>query len=384
MIESLHILGLKAARSVVLDDLGAINLFIGPNGSGKTTLLQAAFLFSVESDVTKLIALSPTETNDPDARAVDDALSWLFSDAESSAEVSISGRLGGRERKVSVKRAMPTIAQRTIGNFDRPLAIGGAQGVSPDIRLLELSNTILELQSKEQGDELLTSRLFVSHAFGVFPERPPRQPRLLATYLYGHGNAEALAGDLDNAQSSGRIARIEDLLRGFDADVSQLRIGVATSAKSGTSGKPVVRVDHKRLGVCPLTVLGEGFTAALAFALSVSDPDSSMAMIDEFDRSLHVSAIRELAEFARSIAVGEASGVSAAGVTSDPSPVQLFLTTHRADTLGAFVELVENGWDGLRVYQTRLESGEIRVQKFSGERLLSVWRDLALDIRVPA
>jgi len=78
MIESMTILGFKAAQNVELTDLGPVNLFIGPNGSGKTSLLQAAFAFCVSADAGKLVSLVPMETGVPEADGIGRALPWLF------------------------------------------------------------------------------------------------------------------------------------------------------------------------------------------------------------------------------------------------------------------------------------------------------------------
>jgi hypothetical protein len=272
----------------------------------------------------------------------------------------------GRPRNVSVKpvEVTPGFTKEAIGEPERS-APGNSipEGVARNLQAIrESASLVLELATNDNG-ETHAGRLFVSRTGGVFGESPRRAVSLPASFTKAEGGHIEFAKLLDDVQSAGGTARIEELLRTIDPDVKQLKIGVAAN------GSPVVRVEHERLGLCPLHVLGDGLRGALHFALRASVGVHKFVMFDEFDASLHVSVLERLAKFAKAM-------------TADG--IQLFLTTHRADTVGVFVDLLEEGWEGLRVFQTRLEGGEVKVQGFSGQRLVSVWRELALDIRVPS
>lgn len=372
MIESLRISGFRAAKNVELADLGQVNLFIGPNGTGKSSILSAAFLFCVDGDAGKLLAMVPPETSEVDADGAEKALGWLFTrnDQQSSTnrEFSVAGQVDGVSRSVSVKTVdlSPGLIKEAGGQISRVPDSSVPPEISQDLNAIKDSAKLVLELSTHHGREINTGRLFISPSHGVFGESDRRSSRLPASLTRDQTIKSAipsLAKMLDEAQQAGFKVNVQQLLKHIDSEIRDLHIGVATN------GTPVVRVDHARLGLCPLSVLGDGVRCALHFALVVGPGRYKFVMFDEFDSSFHVTFLKRLAKFAKEIA---------------GTGTQLFLTTHRADTVGAFVDLIEEGWQGLRVYQTRIENGEVVVQGYAGSTLLTAWRELALDIRVPA
>lgn len=370
MIDSITISGFRGIRHLELSELGAINLFVGPNGSGKTTLLQAVFLFCLEADTNFVPQLAPPESDELDAEAIERALLWLFrrsGSTHASEGILVSGKVGGRPREVALKRV-----DRVTGL--RPANVGAGAVVDNGgpkqknkphdlVAIKDSASLVLEM-ALTKDDVAHTGQLYVSHKYGIFAESPKLPVSLPARFIGARHGRFDLAKSLDDTQEAGLYAQVFELLNAMDADVAQLKIGVASD------GSPVVRVDHRRLGrSCPLNVLGDGFSAALNFALQTVADKSRIVMFDEFDASLHVTVLEHLAKFAKTVA---------------DSGGQLFLTTHRSDTVDAFVALVEEGWEGLRVFQTRLDAGEVKVQRFGSDRLPSIRRELQLDVRVPS
>ncbi len=371
MIESLNISGFRAAQDVSLSDLGKVNLFIGPNGSGKSTMLEAAFLYCVEGDTSKLIDIMKPESIEYDADSMKRALLWLFthiSEAE-HRKITVSGTVDGVSRNVCVKPVEADSDYTQMSPSD--LGRSSAKSAAHNTELENFSNArrtaILDLElAITHGDDSFDRHLIVSRDHGVYYQGSQQSQRLLATFTHAmrpYFVDSKLPKLVSDARLAGTLPEVEETLRTVDPAVIHLEINLAAN------GTGVVYVKHDRLGLCPLGILGDGLSNVLHFALRVTSGGARYVMYDEFDANFHVSVIRSLAQVIKK--VGD-------------DGTQLFLTTHRADTLSTFVDLVEDGWDGLTVYQTRLENGEVKVQSFAGERLLSVWCDLALDIRVPS
>ncbi len=136
-----------------------------------------------------------------------------------------------------------------------------------------------------------------------------------------------------------------------------------------TSGNtPVLRVDHSRFGHAPLGVFGDGMIAALHIAMLLSaEPADQVLLLDEFDASLGVSALRRLAAFLFSV--------------SDRS--QIFLTTHREDTLDALLH-TSDAQQRLALFQTSAPLADVEIRRFDPVQLDELRRDLGFDIRWPA
>lgn len=366
MITSLELQDFRGYESLRLDNLGPINLVVGPNGSGKTSLLQAAFVLCVRADPGKVLSLFPPETDNASAEEIAQAFNWAFRKHLDS--FALRGMIDGVERESVLGRS----GSGHSSGLSRPKSTSssGSRGSSPRelgpatnlAAIRESADYVYEMKTTHDG-ETDTGRLYVGQS-GIYNDAPTLAPRVKSTFTRATRGQRIpeLPALWDSATSSGTSEEIEELARRVEPNLESIRIGVSDE------GAPVLRAQHRVLGACPLSVLGQGLVDAIHFSLRVRASAFDVANFDEFDASLHVSVLRILAAHAKAVS----------------QTTQLFLTTHRSDTVGAFVDLLSDGWDGLRIIQTRAQEGRLFASVIGPNDVQELWQGLALDIRSPS
>lgn len=373
MLNSLDVSNFRSIKSLDLPELAKINLIVGPNSSGKTSLLQSLFMFCLDGDADKLAVLAPPETDETNLEAIEAATRWLFhaNEGHFKERIVIAGKVSGVDRTVTFSQFADAEGDIRESQYAKGLRHPSRAGslmseseIVPDLdEIRATSRAIFELRTNHGNQEFL-GKLYLSTAGPMVESRRPPNPFISATYTRSLVKpVAALAKLYDSIQQEHDRIRLLELLQTVDARVEQVRIGVAADST------PVIRIVHKDLGVVPIALLGDGFVSAFHFAMLTCRSKVDCVFFDEFDASLHVDTLCQMAKFFR--------------LQADKG-VQMFFTTHRYDTVEAFVNLASDGWDGLSVIQVSKSSSGTHAKYFSGDKLLKAWRDFGLDLRVPS
>lgn len=350
MIEDLRIDGFRGLDDFPLGPLGRVNVIVGPGGSGKTSLLEAVFLFSETGNPGGLVTVLGQRSVPLQGRTTDEAadlLSWFASTGRRMCE--ISGRWNGVQRRVRIERSTPTLVAV-------PIVSPGVQGTPASAAP---ASAVFEMETVH-GAERRVGWIYAAAQGLVSDPSLGHWPTRIHGVMAHHGAAQALAPLWTQVEDRGESKGVEDLLRLLDPDVEGIRVA------SGRSSTAYLRVHHRRLGHVPLEFLGDGFSKALSIACNLAGAAGGVLVVDEFDVSLHIGALRTVVSFA----IEGARRLDA----------QLFLSTHSLDTVDAFVDLSLPA-DDLHVLRLSRPGVKARVHNLDHERARSLREEVGLDLR---
>jgi hypothetical protein len=150
------------------------------------------------------------------------------------------------------------------------------------------------------------------------------------------------------------------LLRHFDSDIIDLEI------LKKQRGEAIVYVDHKRLGLTPLSTFGDGMRRALIIGATLATVSGGILLVDEVESAIHVEALKSTFKWLHS--------------ACRDMNVQLFTTTHSLEAINALIASVQAP-DDLVMYRLERSNGEAQVKRFSHETLSVIREELGLEIR---
>lgn len=166
---------------------------------------------------------------------------------------------------------------------------------------------------------------------------------------------------LDPAQGQPSVA---ELLQQFDADV----IGVDIRSSQGL--RPSIYLQHRRLGLAPLSVFGDAMRRSVLLASTLSAlPAGSVLLIDEAEAGVHVGAQPRFFAWLMQAARRR--------------QVQVFMTTHSLEALDAMLSGLPPAADehDLVVWQLRRDGTEAQCRRFAGDLLHRLRFERGLDLR---
>jgi AAA domain, putative AbiEii toxin, Type IV TA system len=161
--------------------------------------------------------------------------------------------------------------------------------------------------------------------------------------------------------------RVLDLVREFDPEVEDIDI------KSFRGTRPAIYLKHRRLGLAPLSVFGEGFRRAVFLGIVLPTlmkndlEGGGILFIDDIDTGIHVRALKRVFSWL----VKAARGLE----------VQIVATTHSLEAVDAIALAAEDHIDDLVTFRLEQSEQGTRAKRIYGDLLLRMRRERAMDVR---
>lgn len=129
------------------------------------------------------------------------------------------------------------------------------------------------------------------------------------------------------------------------------------------TGSTELQAIHKTLGACSLSMFGDGFKRALAYALGLVHAKGGVLLIDEIEMAIHKSALERVYGWLRKMC--------------EELNVQVFATTHSLEAIEAM--LGDQPSEDTVCYQLG-EGGKV-ARRWSGDLLWRIVKQRGLDVR---
>lgn len=359
--ESIKIKHFRGIKSLEIDKLARVNLFVGKNNCGKTSLLESVFLL--------------TGIGNPGLAAVIENLRGITlkasfdwedyfhaRDHKQGMEFSTTQRKGKRRLKVSPLLGNPSEfsvmrrprelnreqSSRSIGTGED--LIGFNYDFSVANRVGKSQNYQAKIYQRQVGDNISLEPVLAENYREVLKGR----------YLLPIGWDSSLVDNMLNAKRKDSLLRA---LRFIEPDIQDI--------KTGADG---VSVDIGLNRFIPINLLGGGTIRILDMLSSIEGlRKKGIITIDEIENGLHVSTMKEMWKM-----ILEHSAVCG---------TQIFATTHDRDVVQSLTEVLNakdcpNDWQKETVcfHLRKHDSGEVMAFRYPYDSLQKL-KNSNIDIR---
>jgi predicted ATP-dependent endonuclease of OLD family len=379
-LETVTIHQFRGLRDLELKDLGRINLLVGLNNSGKTSVLEALSVYCHPLDIKVWLSTANQREQDIGVYRIRllDAIEWLFT--HNSASI--------------VEPDKPIILISSTGLFSVKKLIASYEEME-QISLSEESN-IRNISNEEEIENEDTPRVkkgiklkievFADDGYqlSLFGEPPAcitdfllwederfyrlpgkREPSLKTSVVTpsSHRSEVGQFRLLSEATFQNFKADVIQLLKQIDNNISDIEILLPPESISSRFN---IYIQHKKLGLAPVSTFGDGIRRLLHIALKLASVKGGILLIDELESTIHTEALQSSFQWLVKWCT--------------EMDVQLFATTHSLEAVDALLEVTESDSD-LVLYRLEPKEGKTKVVRHDGHRLRRLREELGQEVR---
>jgi AAA15 family ATPase/GTPase len=317
--DSLFIEQYKIFKDFKIEKLNRINIFAGFNNTGKTTLLEAIYLLTKQNNIEayfKYVKLKNKLTQ----------LDINYMKEYFKQDIKISGKFNEIDTSIHIKKFFASNIDKKDDysvSYEAISVIDG-EAINNTIHTFEV-NPLIRYVDKV---ELLCNSIFKSPYFY-------NKNEIVETY-----SKSLKSGEIDET--------ITFIQKHIDSNI----MGISHD------GIDAFIVKHKIPTSSPeLTSYGEGLQRIFEIALSFANCRNGVLLIDELETAIHYSLLVDFSKFIQELAV--------------KFNVQVFITTHSKECIGAFVENGVHNKDINFYTMLRGEDNQIETITYNDEALIN-------------
>lgn len=355
--DRIGISGFRGVGDVVELDLSNVNLVVGPNNTGKTAILEAIRLLCDPLSPATFVEVATSRAEYGLGEGRLESIRWLFHRPDGAPEAIHLTASGRQRRRVwwriqEAERLDPRNAasggrtRTPVVHVSAEAYFGPKKPRHLDFAVAE--RDVIESERDQPGEVPCVFVSVVAHR----------------TAGFGQGFGEAWL--------EGRLEPVLELLRAFDASITDIRlieVDGTTSYYLGRNGHPPA----------PLNSFGDGLRRAIVYAFALAESAGGLLLIDELESALHrdvvVPVFRWLVEQCRRLGV------------------QIIATTHSLEACDAVLEAVAGSADvsddeqhlGLKrelaIFRLRKRDDTVSVQPVDGRTAWLMRFDRGLELR---
>ncbi|MDD9868605.1 MAG: AAA family ATPase [Gammaproteobacteria bacterium] len=354
--KNLRIGNFRGIKSLEINDLARVNLFVGKNNCGKTSVLEAAFLLSGMSNANLIVTMQNhrgvTITEGSDIKDF-----FYNRDHENGSILSCAQTTGGRNLKILPLYGNLQVGQAGVviskvpGNGDAKYASEFSMGTP--VTGQSLIGFGYEFSVSGQADESDVHRAGThltergGKNFVAFTDSGYKEPmRGAGVYLSRRGyNCDSV----DQMLNKKRKELLLSALQSIDPKVVDIKTG-SHDLVSVDVGFPDSFI--------PINLLGDGIMRILSILSGIDGASDGMLFLDEIENGLHVTALERVWEVILN--------------HSAKSNAQIFLTTHSGDAIESLRNALGEKLfpDVVACYRlVKYSTDEVRAYRYSADQL---------------
>jgi len=326
-LDSFTIEHFRGLKNLQLQGLGQINLLIGQNNSGKTTVLEALSCVANPLDGFHWLSVALRRSGYMGSGSRVQALKWLFpQQSDSSPTILYEGGA------VSLKTSGGYAIRSCEGQLSEVVGLLPERGRGHKHEEDDESSSDDEGggEEKQRGAKLSLSTenldgVKESHQLTVWDKRGVVRRETRANLgmpvdmisLNDYRSDIRAAFRFSQLRKEGLYDEAVEVLRLLDPGVSSIMV------LSEKEGRPSLFIEHKRTGLTPLNVCGDGMRRAVYIATTIPRLRGGILLVDEIESAFHVSALAKIFELLI--------------IACKHYDVQLFATTHSLEAVDAIL-----------------------------------------------
>jgi len=370
MLTSLTIERFRGIPSLVLADLGAVNIFVGENACGKTTVLESITLIANPLSPYPVLKLGHWRDLPALTLSNDECISTLFHNKDFRQGPQFSFVVEGVEQKLALDPWEPWTVSPTSFGVSRDGSAAGTKSLEPsagtpisDDRSSTSSSSSqvfgtpsliglkMVFNANATQERATASGLMVT-GMGLQFAAPPQPPQSQGCFYISSRCFSSIREMANILTSASRTNQIEGLLKCISSLDNRIR-----GVESGVHGtEPIVLADIGLPAKLEISLLGDGFCRAALMAIGFFSPTARFVAVDEIDSGIHVSTMPRV--------------WAAMAELATQTGKQLFCTTHSDEMLSHTLEAFAETPDLLRVFRiNRLKNGQVKATKYTYDQL---------------
>ena len=394
-LENVTIHQFRGLRDLELKDLGRINLLVGLNNSGKTSVLEALSVYCHPLDIKVWLSTARQREQDIGVYRTRllDAIRWLFThNSASTLEpdkpiilISSTGLFSVKKlrasyeemeqislseesniRNISNEEEIENDNEQEIENEDTPRVRKGIN--------LEIGVFADDIDDAGDGYYQLSllgePPMFIKnfplwedeHLYRLSGKREPSLKTSVVTPS-SHRSEVGQFRLLSEATFQNFKSDVVKLLQQMDNNISDIEILLPPESMSSRFN---IYIQHKKLGLAPVSTFGDGIRRLLHIALKLASVKGGILLIDELESTIHTEALQSSFQWLVKWCT--------------EMDVQLFATTHSLEAVDALLEVTESDSD-LVLFRTNRKEGKTKVVRHDGHRLRRLREELGQEVR---
>ena len=383
-LENITIHQFRGLKELELKDLGQINLLVGVNNSGKTSVLEALSIYCNSLDLRNwIITATAREGNSFSSQTpILISLQWLFSQEEHQTGIiciSGDGEFAVNNIKVTYEEIEGMFSQKqstrfnSFGKLVEQLKNTEYELTNEEDILalrkglnlkIELHSNQYQLLDTEASHFIKTYQVWENDFLLSFDEIKHEYILITSTITpTSHRSNIGQIKLLSEASFNNFKADVLDLLGQMDSNISDIEI---LAEPRSVVFYADIYIQHKKLGLVPLSSFGDGVRRLLHIALKLASVKGGILLIDELESTIHTEALQNSFQWLAK--------------WSKEMNVQIFATTHSLESIDSLLFVNHESLD-LVLYRLEPKENQTKVVRHDWSRLKRLRENLGMEVR---
>lgn len=342
-IKDLHIKSFRGIRDLKLTDLGDVNILVGENNAGKTFILEAIGILENPSEIGHIIKIGKKREIFYNQSSSYTIFENMLN--RSSNKIEIAGVVKAQLLEVSIEgRNISVVTEdaytSTIDGFEGKIQAN--YGMASEIKDIKILQT--------------DSNFVINDSQNILP--------IVQITSIDH----LLENSPNEIIKKGKKKELIELLSIFDKNIVGLEM-------VEESKKTIPYIEHKKLGIMPLSTYGDGLKKVLLIGSSIIKAEKGVLLIDEVETAIHTDVLADIFKWF----------IKACRKYT----TQVFMTTHSIEVIDAILESqkdlnnTEFLEDSLRIITIKnsTDDEKTKVRNLNGLRAFEAREDFGLELR---
>lgn len=350
----------RGIKNASFENLSDVNVFVGENNIGKTSILEAIKLASnplSKIEYVQVARMRERHLGSPlyNRTSLSQLLAWLYPlEGNTKQREKILLNYKSNKDLYSIESFMTeqeyeVLNQEPSGNVELEL---------DDFTIYDGRQTISEvnIHSKVMRNNKNEEKILKFEPNQVTPFITERQEEIFRTTFISAIDHRVLAlspNDINELIKSGERQKLIDALQLFDSKITGIELLIENIMDKNQ--RPTPYIEHKDLGLVPISMFGDGLRKALVIASRMIRSRDSVLLIDEIETGIHTKINPKFFEWLMDMC--------------KLFNVQIFATTHSLEALDGMLLANQAHLDRLAVYRLEEYDEKLVVRHFSGEKL---------------